>query len=206
MTKAISRLRCVLLAAAAMITMPLMAGSAAAADVSGNVEDEKSVTVEIPVSCNRSGSDETFTYSLETDDPDHPENAQYIAVDKETLSLKDGGSGTFNIMIMYPGTYPFKVSQTKGSTSNMTYDDSVYNVTLYVTEDDNGKMSAEPVIYKKGSKTKVDKIEFINKLSTPGNSTPSPQTGDTMPPAAILVIIVGIAVALIGAARKLIRR
>lgn len=47
-----------------------------------------------------------------------------------------------------PGTYKYIVTQETGSDSNTTYDKTVYNADVYVTENDSGVMNAETIVYK----------------------------------------------------------
>lgn len=63
---------------------------------------------------------------------------------------------------------------------NITYDESVYTVTVKVADNNEGKLVAE-VAYSKGEE-KADGIEFVNKYTEPTPETPPvpevPKTGD----------------------------
>ena len=71
------------------------------------------------------------------------------------------------------------MSQEKGTDKKTTYDETVYKVDVYVTEDEDGRMSAEPVIYLNGSSGKKPSAGFINikKLDT-NKTTGKVKTGD----------------------------
>ena len=83
----------------------------------------------------------------------------------ERLELRDGESKTFTIQINLPGDYKYKIYQEKGIEKNMEYDNSVYQAEIFVTEDENGKLNAETVVFTKGSSEKSAKCEFVNKVT-----------------------------------------
>ena len=86
----------------------------------------------------------------------------------DSLSLRDGETGRFSVLYTYPGTYHYTLSQEKGTDKKTTYDETVYKVDVYVTEDEDGRMSAEPIIYLNGSNKKKPSAGFrnIKKLDT----------------------------------------
>lgn len=134
---------------------------------------EKTVEVKIPVSCTGENTTESFFYHLKAE----PSEFQTLATD--SLSLRDGETGRFSILYTYPGTYHYTISQEKGTDEKTTYDETVYNVDVYVTEDENGRMSAEPIIYLNGSNEKKQSAGFrnIKKLDT-NKTTGNVKTGD----------------------------
>lgn len=64
-----------------------------------------------------------------------------------------------------PGTYKYIVTQETGSDSNTTYDKTVYNADVYVTENDSGVMNAETIVYKNGSDNKLPECNFTNTVN-----------------------------------------
>lgn len=133
---------------------------------------EKTVEAEIPVSCTGENTTESFSYHLKA------ETSEFQTLSADSLSLRDGETGSFSVLYTYPGTYHYTLSQKKGTDKKTTYDETVYNVDVYVTEDEDGRMSAEPVIYLNGSSGKKQSAGFrnIRKLDkTAGNVN----TGDT---------------------------
>lgn len=134
---------------------------------------EKTVEAKIPVSCTGKNTTESFSYHLKAE----PSEFQTLATD--SLSLRDGETGSFSVLYTYPGTYHYTLSQEKGTDEKTTYDETVYKVDVYVTEDEDGRMSAEPVIYLNGSSEKKQSAGFrnIKKLDT-NKTTGNVKTGD----------------------------
>ena len=185
----------------------LCAAVAAAGEVKA---EEKKVTAKIPVSCTGENTDESFVCILEGS------HTEYENIASESLTLKDGEKDFFVIDYTYPGTYHYMIQQKKGTDSDTTYDDTVYNVDIYVTEDDSGAMFADPVIYMEGSTEKKAEAVFANKKKLPEkedgqsqkeNGTPggggqspddrgilsgmvNPKTGDTYWPEVLLLLAV----------------
>lgn len=62
-------------------------------------------------------------------------------------------------------TYKYIVTQETGSDSNTTYDKTVYNADVYVTENDSGVMNAETIVYKNGSDNKLPECNFTNTVN-----------------------------------------
>ena len=134
---------------------------------------EKTVEVKIPVSCTGENTTESFSYHLKA------ETSEFQTLATESLSLRDGETGHFSVLYTYPGTYHYTLSQEKGTDKKTTYDETVYKVDVYVTEDEDGRMSAEPVIYLNGSSGKKPSAGFrnIKKLDT-NKTTGKVKTGD----------------------------
>lgn len=121
---------------------------------------EKTVEAKIPVSCTGKNTTESFSYHLKAE----PSEFQTLAAD--SLSLRDGETGRFSVLYTYPGTYHYTLSQEKGTDKETTYDETVYKVDVYVTEDEDGRMSAEPIIYLNGSSGKKPSAGFRNIKKT----------------------------------------
>lgn len=96
------------------------------------------------------------------------------------------------------GTYQYTMYEVAGSDKNITYDDTVYTITVTVTDDGEGSLEAE-VVYTKDD-AKVQKAGFYNKYT----ETVTPPTGDDTPVAAYIGLTVISALAL--AALFLLRR
>lgn len=139
-------------------------------------ETEKAVSVQLPVSCTGTNTEETFLYELTQ------QTTEYQTVESATLSLKNGESGAFHITYTYPGAYHYTVRQAAGDDAATTYDKTVYTVDVYVQEDETGELSAEVVVYTQGSAGKMAEMLFTNarELPTP-TPTPSgtPETTET---------------------------
>ena len=129
---------------------------------------EKTVEAKIPVSSTGKNTKESFSYHLKA------ETSEFQTLATDSLSLRDGETGSFSVLYTYPGTYHYTISQEKGTDKKTTYDETVYNVDVYVTEDEDGEMSAEPVIYLNGSNGKKQSASFVNTkeldaIKTTGN-------------------------------------
>ena len=106
--------------------------------------EDKSVTVKIPVTCIGRNTEERFNYEIEGGE------SEYEQVENRTLTLSDGEEGSFVITCNYPGTYRYTVHQQAGQDEKTTYDDTVYQIDLYVTENVQGELGITPVAYVKG--------------------------------------------------------
>lgn len=118
--------------------------------------DARSVMAYIPVVCVGENTDEEFVYTLESASKEHQN------VDATELRLSDGKKGSFDVTYTYPETYRYKISQKAGSDADTTYDSTVYDAVVYVTEDSTGNLAAEVIAYKDGSDEKVDAMVFNN--------------------------------------------
>jgi len=123
---------------------------------------DDTVRVEIPVCCTGKNTSENFEYRLFFE----PVDSQKI--ENDTLSLKDGEEGSFAITYDQPGTYHYTVSQKKGTDEKIRYDSTVYQVDVYVTEEQDGRLSDEVVAYLQGETGKKAKLDFINEKELPG--------------------------------------
>ncbi len=154
-SKILKRLCTALLIVLSIIGMPVTSFA------SETKADEKAVTVRIPVSCTGINTTEEFIYELSG------ESTEFQIIESRTLTLKDKEKGEFCITYTYPGTYHYTVVQNKGSDSDTTYDNTVYHVDVYVTEDEKGNMYAEPVVYLQGESGKKAELSFTNEKKLP---------------------------------------
>ena len=73
------------------------------------------------------------------------------------------GRGLFGaIEYTEPGEYHYEISQKSGSVKNIRYDQSPYEVTVYVLNDGQGGFESEVWASRKGSGSKTDAIQFVN--------------------------------------------
>ena len=119
----------------------------------------------VPVSCTAEGSTESFAVSIQGDSG--------FKASPERLELKDGESKDFTISINLPGDYKYKIYQEKGAEKNTEYDSNVYQAEVFVTEDENGKLNADTVVFTNGSNEKSPKCEFVNKVTKEAESNQS---------------------------------
>ena len=74
-----------------------------------------------------------------------------------------------------PGTHAYTISEVKGDEVGMTYDKSVFTVTVDVVDDGEGNLKAN-VAFTKGDKS-VEGIVFNNTYKKPETPTPTPDPG-----------------------------
>ena len=74
-----------------------------------------------------------------------------------------------------PGTYVYTISEVKGDEVGMTYDKSVFTVTVNVVDDGEGNLKAN-VAFTKGDKS-VEGIVFNNTYKKPETPAPTPDPG-----------------------------
>ena len=122
----------------------------------------------------------------------------------QTAKNDAGGNVSFDeLTFEAPGVYTFRISEVKGTEEGMTYDESVYTITVTVADNGEGQLEASLSYTKNGEA--VEAIEFCNTFTEqktpekPGKSggivTRSflPQTGDTA--AVAMVIAAALAIA-----------
>ena len=91
---------------------------------------------------------------------------------KKEISISAGKTSSFEINVYDPGTYTYTVKQS-GTDTNSKLDKSVYDVSLYVTIDNAGRMKYEVYAAKRGETKKTAQIIFENEKDKP-TPTPSP--------------------------------
>jgi pilin isopeptide linkage protein len=128
--------------------------------IASAVDKQDTATTQIPVCCSADNIMEVFEFVLTGD-----------GQDPLKLEMQDGMESGFVVEFTAPGTYHYTVRQTQGKTNGILYDDTVYAVDVYVTEDEKGKMTAEPVAYIKGSREKQEKLSFVNKRDAETRTT-----------------------------------
>ena len=92
--------------------------------------------------------------------------------DVESLVIKCNQSGEFTVVVTEPGTYEYKVYQTKGNQAYVDYDKKVYDVFLCVINDAGGELAYTVSATLEGSSVKPDRISFANRWTKPD---PQPQ-------------------------------
>lgn len=116
---------------------------------------------------------------------DEPSAFPYPDIRNSSVTLGKGQSGSFTIGYDEPGTFQYTIRQTtQKKETGVTYDDTVYNVTLFIASKDDGTLYHEFTVFRGGSTDKTDKISFVNKKQekkTTGSSKSNKRikTGDT---------------------------
>ena len=99
---------------------------------------------------------------------------------EKRLELTANKQKEFHIDLYDPGSYHYQVTQIKGSNSKITYDESVYDVILFVTSNEQGVMKSE--VYAKVTNTtkKSGYVKFQNSVKS--DPTPVPTSKPTNQP------------------------
>ena len=85
------------------------------------------------------------------------------APDAETKVVKDGESDYFSVVMTVPGVYTYKVYQVAGSDKAVYYDDTVYTISIYVTNaEQEGELTYVFAVESSKTGSKPDKMEFSN--------------------------------------------
>ncbi len=113
---------------------------------------------EIPVFCREVTGTDIQNYQITV----KPETEQTPAPVSGTLTVSENSSGKFEIEITEPGTYRYTISETAGGDSGITYDDSVYEVTLFVENGEADTLVCAVTANLAGKAEKADLISFCN--------------------------------------------
>lgn len=105
------------------------------------------------------------------------------AVDISRTAKNDaGGNVSFDeLTFEAPGVYTFRISEVKGTEEGMTYDESVYTITVTVVDNGEGQLEASLSYTKNGEA--VEAIEFCNTFTEQKTPEKPPVKPDTpIPP------------------------
>lgn len=159
--------------------------------------------VAVPVTISLSGTlpypAEDYTVELKADDPDYPMPEGSV---NGAYSLTITGEDSENFpTITYDrvGIYTYTVYQIAGTNKKCTYDDTVYALTVTVTnKTDYSGLEVTAVLCPDSEGDKLPAAEFENKYKVEPPSE-SPKTGDESTPllyAVLMVVCMGVIVAL----------
>lgn len=124
--------------------------------VTGVFSATKTVTPSEGNSYDMEGGEFEFTLTPSTSNPEAD------PVEAATVKNDANGAVSFINSATYtePGTYVYNIQETPNGVGGITYDGSIYTVTVNVTDDGSGKLAAETSITKDG--TAADAIVFDN--------------------------------------------
>lgn len=145
---------------------------------------EVTLPVQIEITGDSAPAKEVFEVSITSRDSDAP------MPEVTTKTVEGGGQILFGpIYYTLPEDYHYVITQKKGSTSQWTYDQTVYEVTVRVVNDNEGGIVSEVWAIRSGEDKKSDKIQFTNHYEAPEiyeapkayvtPTTSSPHTGDS---------------------------
>lgn len=209
-----------------LLVLPVLLAALLMMPVRANAEEVPyECFAELPVSVELNGdNDEQFHVTIElaegmdetTPLPDEAADGLLIA--------GDASDSFSNFHFTKPGDYSYVVKQDIGDTAYMSYDDTVYTVTIRVTNADNGGLQHEIwATTNDDPNTKVQELRFLNTYAPPaptptdehpdiaegiengtwgGTPTPKPvstlpQTSDAFPLMGLVVILIVAAVAMV---------
>ena len=134
--------------------------------------EEDTLSVEIPVSILLSGAaptDETYRITLQASEDDVAFMPEGSVDGIYTMEVVGGGEFTFpEITYSKVGIYTYTVKQESGSNEFCTYDDSVFDVTVYVTNAvDKEGLEATVNAYRQGNPEEKAELGFENFYETP---------------------------------------
>ena len=119
------------------------------------------------------GANETLTYVLEDKETSNI---------KQQIELSKGESGNFELNYTESGTFYYVVKQVTGANKNVIYDQTIYEITVFVGWDENGNLYAKPIIFIDGQSGKYGECEFTNEfVETPPPSDTSSNIPSDMP-------------------------
>ena len=132
---------------------------------------EKTCVVSIPVSVEITGKvsdsqtqkNPVFTVVMEAADG----RTDFPMPEQNQIQIGANGSGTFDsILYTTPGDYQYHIRQLTGTDQNITCDAAEYDVTVRVTNAENGGLEAEMWAVHPGQSGKQSQITFHNKWKT----------------------------------------
>ena len=114
----------------------------------------------------------TYNIRIKSQDSNAPMPAQ------DSVKINQSGKGSFKITITEPGTYVYRVYQEKGIDPNVKYDDTEYDVYVYVTNGDSNKLTYMVSVNYADTDTKPSSMDFGNE-SSKGSAPPEDETSET---------------------------
>ena len=174
---------------------PLFSVSSMAAEV------YKATAVEIPFDCSVGGDTGSTKFQFKM----VPENAESPVPSEEVVTLASG-QGTFHISVQEPGSYKYQIYEVQGTEKDIAYDKTVYDVTVFVSDDMKGGLMANVAVTLSGTDEKPDKLEFVNsstRETTETTEEPKKPSGDTAKtgddtPLVLLIVLLVISLTGIG--------
>lgn len=132
--------------------------------------EDYSCTVSIPVRVSLTGEIDTeFVIQISTEE-------EAPMPEKDRVNIRGNGNAAFgDITYTEPGDYHYTVVQQEGEEPYLTYDDTVYRLTVRVTNNDEGGLVPEIWAVKDGQTEKTAELLFTNVYDPDGGKpTPSP--------------------------------
>jgi len=137
------------------------------------------IPVNVNVSGNKPSTAEKFNVVLKAQDAGNP-MPEGSAEGVYTAVIDGGSNGVLEMEFQKLGIYKYTIKQEPGASSKGTYDDKVYNLTVYVTNAETGGMESTTILYIDDVNTKYGSVDFANSYrgggGGGGGSTKKPKT------------------------------
>lgn len=143
------------------------------------------LTAEIPVHCTEAEplTDHIYEIHIEPDSAGMPEPEQPV------LQIEAGAQAAFTIALTEPGTYQYRVFEMPGSEPDVTYDSTVYLVTLFAENgDDDTLRFAVSAVTESGKKPEelrfsdeAERVTTTTEAVTTSTQTETVTTQSTKP-------------------------
>lgn len=166
----------------AMLCILMLAQPAFAAEAAPEV----SIPVKINVKGNKPAVPEKYTVKMYADDASYP---MPEGSEGGVCVMTVRGADTVNFpAITYNrvGIYTYTIYQVKGKAPNCTYDETIYTLTVYITNAEGGGLQANVALYADGEGSKMDKAEFTNRYKYEPSDTPQTNDESNFPLYAVL--------------------
>ena len=136
----------------------------------------ETVTAVIPVNCLEVSGNDTHTYEvkIETYSKDAPRPAS------DTLSIGENKTASFEIELTEPGTFLYKIYEAAGEDSNIEYDSSSYEITVYAENDEKGGLRYTVTAFRPGRDGKNERVVFQDRVLSDSETPSAPE--ETKPP------------------------
>lgn len=142
---------------------------------SGALAAQKTVSVDVEIKLEGTlpSPAETYTVLMRADDASFPMPSG-SATGYYELKITGAGAAKFPVTTYdRVGIYTYTIQQVVGANAKCTYDQRIYELTVYITNANDGGFDAHVVFNEKSATEKPDKAAFINKYPV---VTPTPTT------------------------------
>ena len=110
--------------------------------------------------------DTTYSICIKT------ENSAAPLPQKDTVLINKSGEGSFKIEITEPGTFVYRVYQEKGNDKDVKYDDTQYDIYVYVTSDEKDRLSYMVSVNYADTDVKPISVSFENESANGSPNKP----------------------------------
>ena len=135
----------------------------------------ETIRVNIPVDCLAVYGNNTHTYELKIES----ENESSPVPVSDILTIAEDSTGTFEIDLTEPGTYHYTIYEAAGSDTDIQYDSSRYNITVYTENNEDVGLSYTITACRSGADSKAESIAFQDIILSDTATTTAETTTHT---------------------------